>query len=69
LTAGSVIVGALVIYPDPVFQGLALSLLAGEVASTLLSLRAIPVLYYIIAPFLDKAGPAPATTLPTEENR
>jgi multidrug efflux pump subunit AcrB len=68
LTAGSVIVGALVIYPDPVFQGLALSLIAGEVASTLLSLRAIPVLYYIIAPFLDKVGPAPAAQTSTEGN-
>lgn len=61
LTAGSVIVGAIVIYPDPVFQGLALSLLSGEVGAVLLSLRTIPVLYYLIAPFLDKPTPPPAT--------
>jgi multidrug efflux pump subunit AcrB len=32
---------------DPIFQGLAISLMAGEVASTLLSRMAVPVLYYI----------------------
>jgi multidrug efflux pump subunit AcrB len=34
---------------DPIFQGLALSLMAGEVASTLLSRMAVPVLYYLHA--------------------
>ena len=43
---GSVIVGAVVILFDPIFQGLAISLMAGEVASTLLSRIAVPVLYY-----------------------
>jgi multidrug efflux pump subunit AcrB len=46
LTAGAVVVGASVILSDPIFQGLALSLMAGEVASTLLSRLAIPVLYF-----------------------
>ncbi len=32
---------------DPIFEGLALSLMAGEVASTLLSRMAVPVLYYM----------------------
>ncbi len=46
LTAAAVVVGASVILFDPIFQGLALSLMAGEVASTVLSRMAVPVLYY-----------------------
>ena len=47
LTAMAVVVGAFVILFDPIFQGLAISLMAGEVASTLLSRMAVPVLYYM----------------------
>ncbi len=47
LTALAVIVGASVILFDPIFQGLAISLMAGEVASLLISRMAVPVLYYI----------------------
>ena len=47
LTAAAVVVGATVILFDPIFQGLALSLIAGEVASTVLSRMAVPVLYYL----------------------
>jgi multidrug efflux pump subunit AcrB len=47
LTATAVVVGASVILFDPIFQGLALSLIAGEIASTLLSRTAIPMLYYM----------------------
>ena len=47
LTAAAVVVGASVILFDPIFQGLALSLMAGEMASTLLSRMAVPVLYYM----------------------
>ncbi len=47
LTAAAVLVGASVILMDPIFQGLAISLMAGEVASTLLSRMAVPVLYYM----------------------
>lgn len=47
LTAAAVVVGASVILFDPIFQGLALSLMAGEIASTLLSRTAIPVIYYM----------------------
>ena len=46
LTAGAVVLGSSVILSDPIFQGLAISLMAGEVASTLLSRLAIPVLYF-----------------------
>jgi multidrug efflux pump subunit AcrB len=47
LTAAAVVVRAGVILFDPIFQGVAISLMAGEVASTLLSRMAVPVLYYI----------------------
>jgi multidrug efflux pump subunit AcrB len=47
LTAAAVVVGASVILFDPIFQGLAISLMAGEVASTLLSRMAVPVLFYL----------------------
>jgi multidrug efflux pump subunit AcrB len=46
LTAAAVVIGSSVILSDPIFQGLAISLMAGEVASTLLSRIAVPVLYY-----------------------
>lgn len=47
LTASAVVVGSAVILFDPIFQGLAISLIAGEVASTLLSRLTIPILYYV----------------------
>lgn len=47
LTAAAVLVAAAVILFDPIFQGLAISLMAGELASTLLSRMAVPVLYYL----------------------
>jgi multidrug efflux pump subunit AcrB len=47
LTAAAVIVGSAVILFDPIFQGLAISLMAGEVASLLLSRVTVPVLYYV----------------------
>ncbi|MFN8221087.1 MAG: efflux RND transporter permease subunit [Fimbriimonadales bacterium] len=47
LTAAAVIVGSFVILFDPIFQGLAISLMAGEIASTLLSRLAVPVLYFM----------------------
>jgi multidrug efflux pump subunit AcrB len=47
LTAAAVVVGAGVILFDPIFQGLAISLMAGEVASLLLSRMTVPVVYYL----------------------
>ena len=46
LTAAAVVVGSAVMLADPIFQGLAVSLMFGEVAATLLSRFAVPVLYY-----------------------
>lgn len=47
LTALAVVVGASVILSDPIFQGLAISLMFGEIASLLISRMAVPVLYYM----------------------
>ena len=46
-TAAAVIVGSSVILFDPIFQGLAISLMAGEVASLLLSRMTVPITYYL----------------------
>ncbi|MBW2683737.1 MAG: efflux RND transporter permease subunit, partial [Deltaproteobacteria bacterium] len=46
LTALAVVIGASVILADPIFQGLAISLMFGEIASLLVSRMAVPVLYY-----------------------
>ena len=59
LTAAAMIVGAAVILFDPIFQGLAISLMAGEVASLLLSRMAVPVLYYM-AKRHERPASAPA---------
>ncbi|ADY73310.1 acriflavin resistance protein [Desulfurobacterium thermolithotrophum DSM 11699] len=48
LTAAAAIVGAAVILLDPIFQGLAVSLLFGVFASTTLTLIVIPVIYYML---------------------
>jgi multidrug efflux pump subunit AcrB len=47
LTAAAVIVGSGVILFDPIFQGLAISLMAGEVASLLLSRMTVPITYFL----------------------
>ena len=48
LTAAAVVVGSTVILFDPIFQGLAIALMAGEVASLLLSRVTVPVVYYML---------------------
>jgi multidrug efflux pump subunit AcrB len=62
LTAAAVVVGAGVILFDPIFQGLAISLMAGEVASLLLSRMTVPVLFYIMRQ--RELGHSPLTTTP-----
>ena len=47
LTALAVVVGASVILADPIFQGLAISLMFGEIASLFISRLAVPVLYFM----------------------
>ena len=46
LTAGAVVLGAVIILFDPIFQGLAISLMGGTVTSTFLTLLVVPLLYY-----------------------
>jgi multidrug efflux pump subunit AcrB len=59
LTALAVVVGASVILFDPIFQGLAISLMAGEVASLIISRMAVPVLY-----FMAHTRPSPRKSTP-----
>ena len=48
LTAAAVVVGAGVILFDPIFQGLAIALMAGEIASLSLSRMTVPIVYYMV---------------------
>ncbi len=48
LTAGTVVIGAVVILFDPIFQGLAISLMGGTIASTVLTLIIVPIVYYMM---------------------
>jgi len=48
LTGAAVVVGSFVIVFDPIFQGLALAMMFGEIASTTLSRVTIPILYYMV---------------------
>ena len=46
LTAGAVVLGAVIILFDPIFQGLAISLMGGTITSTFLTLLVVPLLYF-----------------------
>ena len=48
LTAAAVVVGSTVILFDPIFQGLAIALMAGEIASLALSRMTVPIVYFIM---------------------
>ncbi|MAN59582.1 MAG: multidrug transporter AcrB [Flavobacteriaceae bacterium] len=48
LTAGTVVIGAFVILFDPIFQGLAISLMGGTIVSTIFTLLVVPLVYYLI---------------------
>jgi multidrug efflux pump subunit AcrB len=58
LTAAAVVVGSFVMLFDPIFQGLAIAMMFGAVASTVLTLVIVPLLYYEL--FKDR--PCPAVT-------
>jgi multidrug efflux pump subunit AcrB len=73
LTAAAVVVGAVVILFDPIFQGLAISLMAGEIASLLLSRMTVPILYYLSErkkhePSATELPAISPTELPEEES-
>ncbi|GAA0763151.1 efflux RND transporter permease subunit [Psychroflexus lacisalsi] len=48
LTAGTVVIGAVAILFDPIFQGLALSLMGGTIVSTFLTLILVPLVFYMV---------------------
>jgi multidrug efflux pump subunit AcrB len=48
LTALAAMIGAAVILADPIFQGLAISLLFGLASSTLLTVLVIPAIYRVL---------------------
>ncbi len=48
LTAAALVVGGAVILLDPIFSGLAVSLIFGVVIATLLTLVVIPLIYYMV---------------------
>jgi multidrug efflux pump subunit AcrB len=47
LTSGAVVIGSIVMLFDPIFQGLAISLIWGGVLSTILTLVVVPLVYYL----------------------
>jgi multidrug efflux pump subunit AcrB len=62
LTAGTVVIGASVILFDPIFQGLAISLIGGAIASTALTLLIVPLIHYMIERrLLDKPATGDAS--------
>ncbi len=54
LTGAAVVVGSFVIVFDPIFQGLAIALMCGEIASTTLSRVTIPILYYMVQEWKER---------------
>jgi multidrug efflux pump subunit AcrB len=70
LTAAAVVVGSSVMLFDPIFQGLAVSMMAGEVAATLLSRAAVPVLYFMLRRAEEKkVSPAASPTTSSRPER
>ena len=65
LTAGTVVIGALVILFDPIFQGLAIALMWGAVASTVLTLGAVPLIYYMVENQSEKKIKKETKSIPT----
>jgi len=69
LTAAAVVVASAVILFDPIFQGLAISLMGGTIASTVLTLLVVPLVYYLTERknYPDQNKPEPANTEQIEE--
>ncbi|MBE9490780.1 MAG: efflux RND transporter permease subunit [Bacteroidetes bacterium] len=65
LTTGAVVIGASIILFDPIFQGLAISLVAGAIVSTFLTLIVVPLLYYMVEK--NKYEPKEETVLQEEK--
>lgn len=60
LTAAAVVIGTMIMYRDPMFAGLATSLIFGTTASTTLTLLVLPLIYYQVAKHRPDWGRAPA---------
>jgi multidrug efflux pump subunit AcrB len=72
LTALAVVVGSTVILFDPIFQGLAIALMAGEIASLLVSRMAVPVLYFMAKARTQSSSSRPLgapASLPAKEKQ
>ena len=65
LTAAAVVVGSFVMLFDPIFQGLAIAMMCGAVAATVLTLAAVPLLYYEV--YKNRPRPAKKGEQTTEE--
>lgn len=65
LTAGTVVIGAVVILFDPIFQGLAVALITGALASTVLTLIVVPGIYFLMRKGGDGGGPTPTPEVGT----
>jgi multidrug efflux pump subunit AcrB len=66
LTAGTVVIGAIVILFDPIFEGLAVALITGALASTLLTLIVVPSIYYLVHRRGGTEEPAASANAETE---
>lgn len=67
LTAAAVVVGAFVILFDPICQGLAISLMAGEIASLLLSRMTVPIVYFLVKRREERRAERHSTPMPAGE--
>jgi multidrug efflux pump subunit AcrB len=65
LTAAAVVVGAAIILFDPIFQGLAIALMAGEIASLALSRMTVPIAYFMAK--RKGGGPSDSGTVSTND--
>ncbi|WP_432671017.1 efflux RND transporter permease subunit [Flavobacterium sp. SM2513] len=74
LTTGAVVIGAVIILFDPIFQGLAISLVFGAIVSTILTLIVVPLIYYIVerkkweSPLTPEGGAKTEVDLATQKN-
>ena len=59
LTAAAVVVGGLVMVLDPIFQGLAVALISGAVAATMLTMVVVPLLYWELMRRTDSRAETP----------
>jgi multidrug efflux pump subunit AcrB len=62
LTAAAVVVGGLVMVLDPIFQGLAVALMSGAIAATVLTMVVVPILYWELRRRAPVVVPQPAQT-------